>query len=70
MIPLQNLFRRTEMKTLTKTSEQNRTATKPATEPQKLDRPTVDELLSEIRADAGRDALKYVLRSDTSHDGE
>jgi hypothetical protein len=33
-------------------------------------KPSMDQIVKAICADARKDALKYALRSDTGHDGE
>jgi hypothetical protein len=33
-------------------------------------RPEVDSIIRQVRQDASRDAVKYLLRSDVGHDGE
>jgi hypothetical protein len=32
--------------------------------------PAVDSIIEQVRRDASTDAVKYLLRSDVSHDGE
>ncbi len=53
---------------------ENRTAEKPAglkAEPKvKKQSETLESLLHDIRRDAAADPLHYLLRSNTSHDGE
>ena len=58
------------MKTLTEKAKQETTRSEKPQVDQAVQRPSVEEVLSAIRLDSGQDALKYVLRSDTSHDGE
>ncbi|TWU60788.1 hypothetical protein Poly51_10690 [Rubripirellula tenax] len=51
-------------------SAQTAAKTQPAAKTVAKPRPMLADIVASIRADARKDSLKYVLRSNTFHDGE